>query len=123
MMVVTPRGVRFPDVVVTCDERDQAPHTVALRHPRLIVEVLSESTARTDRAAKVDEYRAMPSLEEIVLVDSRKRWSAAYHRAGAVWVASEPQTGGEVSLASVDMRLDLDGLYGRCGVPEIPREA
>src|SRR5579871_4487382 len=56
----TPRGLRYPDVVVTCDQRDTGDLSArTLGHPLLIVEVLSESTAATDRSRKLDEYRAI----------------------------------------------------------------
>src|SRR5216117_3882332 len=37
----------YPDVVVTCEQRDNHPRLV--RYPKLIIEVLSESTERLDR--------------------------------------------------------------------------
>lgn len=37
--------------------------------PRVIFELLSDGTARTDLRTKLDEYRAMPSIDTIVFVD------------------------------------------------------
>src|SRR5438034_11080293 len=40
----------YPDVSVTCDERDQpTPDEIEVRFPRIIVEVLSDSTEAYDR--------------------------------------------------------------------------
>jgi Uma2 family endonuclease len=61
----------YPDLMVVCDrdiggtEGDDA-HFV--RHPRLIVEVLSPSTENIDRREKSLLYRQIDTLEEYVLV-------------------------------------------------------
>lgn len=41
-----------------------------IANPILIVEVLSPSTADDDRRIKLPDYRAAPSVEEIVFIDS-----------------------------------------------------
>ncbi|MGH7728022.1 MAG: Uma2 family endonuclease [Vulcanimicrobiaceae bacterium] len=94
--------------------------TVALRRPKLIVEVLSESTASLDRGEKLDEYRALQTLEEYVLVDSRRRWAETYRRVADDWIASLPMTTGELPFVSVGLTLDLDELYGECGIEAPP---
>lgn len=116
MMIETCRGIRYSDGVVTCDEGDRIPNIRTLRAPKLIVEVLSESTAAVDRGAKLDEYRAIPSLEEYVLIDSRKRWATAHRRIQGEWRASQPIVAGELSFASVGLALDLDRIYRKAGV-------
>jgi Uma2 family endonuclease len=55
----------IPDVTLSCELLLQ--DSLDLLTPRLIVEVLSPSTQRQDRTAKLDIYRMMPSLEEIWL--------------------------------------------------------
>jgi Uma2 family endonuclease len=61
--------VLYPDVVVSCDARDNGPEDRFLSHPVLIVEVLSPSTAAYDRSDKCALVRRLPSLREYVLVD------------------------------------------------------
>ncbi|MFO8038350.1 MAG: Uma2 family endonuclease, partial [Sodalinema sp.] len=63
----------YPDVVVTCDDRDRQPQSQYIEYPRLIIEVLSPSTARFDRTEKFADYRTIPSLEEYVLVSSDRQ--------------------------------------------------
>jgi Uma2 family endonuclease len=58
----------YPDVLVTCDPRDHQAE-LFMSYPKLIVEVLSESTERNDRGPKFASYRPLGSLEECVLVD------------------------------------------------------
>ena len=57
----------YPDVMVTCHSEDlMAERTV--RHPALIIEVLSPSTADHDRSWKFNQYKQLPSLQHYVLV-------------------------------------------------------
>jgi Uma2 family endonuclease len=83
----------YPDVSVTCDERDrETPQFIT--HPCLIVEVLSPSTEAYDRGDKFELYRRSSSLREYVLVSADKiaidlhrkddlnRWQSIYYRAG-----------------------------------------
>lgn len=62
----------YPDVFVTCDERDRA-NEKQKSHPKLIVEVLSPSTADFDRGEKFAIYRKIASLQEYAVVDASRR--------------------------------------------------
>ena len=66
-------GSRFyyPDVMAVCDENDMDDYIK--ERPCLIVEVLSRSTANTDRREKVDAYLSLPSLQSYILVDSQMK--------------------------------------------------
>jgi Uma2 family endonuclease len=57
----------YPDVFVACVPGDDDSHVV--HNPRLIVEVLSESTSRIDRTDKLTNYKRIPTVEEIVLIE------------------------------------------------------
>ncbi|USU12285.1 Uma2 family endonuclease [Sphingomonadaceae bacterium OTU29THOMA1] len=64
------RSIRYPDVTVYCgrggsDNDDNK----AFDDPRIVVEVLSAGTARTDLTTKLYEYKALPSVDTIVFVD------------------------------------------------------
>ena len=50
----------YPDLVLSCDPDDREPYFS--RSPCLIIEVLSESTARIDRREKLLAYQTLPSL-------------------------------------------------------------
>jgi Uma2 family endonuclease len=63
-------SVRYPDVSVFCGRNDPAHDTArAFDDPRVLFEVLSGSTARTDLRVKLDEYKALASVDTIVFVD------------------------------------------------------
>ncbi len=61
----------YPDVFVTCDPRDRASE-YHKSYPKLIVEVLSPSSAGYDRGEKFAAYRQVSSLDEYVLIDPAK---------------------------------------------------
>jgi Uma2 family endonuclease len=66
---ITEQGPFFyPDVVVTCDERDRNANRV-IRYPCLVIEVLSPSTEGYDRGQKFKQYRRLETLKEYVLVN------------------------------------------------------
>lgn len=57
----------YPDVFVTCEPTGADTHV--MREPKLIIEVISPSTGRNDRGEKLNAYKRIPSVEEIVLVE------------------------------------------------------
>ncbi len=57
----------YPDVFVACEPGDDDSHVV--HNPRLIIEVLSDSTSRIDRTDKLTNYKRIPTVEEIVLIE------------------------------------------------------
>ncbi len=74
----------YPDIVVTCDKRDTHPRFV--RYPKLIIEVLSESTERTDKREKFFAYTSIASLEEYVLLSQAGPEVTVFRRANK-WAA------------------------------------
>ncbi len=66
----------FPDLVIVCEKRiiEKTENGLeALANPKIVVEVLSESTESYDRGEKYECYQTLESLEEYVLVSVKKR--------------------------------------------------
>ncbi len=59
----------LPDVMLTCHPDDLDPTGFQIKHPTIIVEVLSKSTEIYDRTQKWDEYRKIKSLRHYILVN------------------------------------------------------
>ncbi len=79
--VETDNAFYYPDVMVSCDPEDQQPaQDYAKRHPKLIIEVLSPSTADKDRGSKFASYRKLPSLEEYLLIDQADYYMELFRR-------------------------------------------
>ncbi|MEI7456480.1 MAG: Uma2 family endonuclease [Nitrosomonadales bacterium] len=69
----------YPDVMVTCHDADKVAE-LYIEHPKLIIEILSDSTALYDRGAKFAAYRKIESLEEYVLVDVDRKGVESFRR-------------------------------------------
>jgi Uma2 family endonuclease len=101
----------YPDLMVTCDERDRDDRYVK-RHYKLIVEVLSESTEGFDRGQKFKDYGRSSSLEEYVLI-GQDRMSVDVFRRGDLgrWEMESYGSGDVVELVSVGARFAIEELY------------
>ncbi len=69
----------YPDIMVTCDPKDRETSTYK-RFPKLMIEVLSESTEAFDRGDKFNDYQTLDSLEEYVLVNSKHQRLETFRR-------------------------------------------
>ena len=90
-----------------------------IRNPVLIVEVLSPSTAAIDRQIKVPDYRLIPSVMEILLIDSESAFAEVHRREGDRWI-TEMMRGLDAALAlnSVPLTISLSELYEGIPLPE-----
>jgi len=101
----------YPDVTVVCGHAEIDPedrHTVT--NPTLIVEVLSPSTEAYDRGEKIEHYRQIPSLREIVLVAHDAQLLEVWRRTATGWSKHEVRAG-DLALESVDAVLSVDDVY------------
>jgi Uma2 family endonuclease len=99
-----------PDVIVTCNPQDRG--TIqAIQAPRLVVEVLSPSTELTDRTWKLKNYRAHPTIEEYVLIDSRSLKIEIYHKEQNKWIYDLFEVNAEITLASLGVHFSLVDAY------------
>ncbi|MBW4562211.1 MAG: Uma2 family endonuclease [Mojavia pulchra JT2-VF2] len=100
----------YPDVVVTCDERDTEPQLI--QFPCLIIEVLSPSTEAADRGKKFAKYRQSPTLQEYVLVQVAQPGVEVFRRnEQGKWVLSEYNLDEKLQLESVDVEIVIAHLY------------
>src|SRR2546421_4635012 len=98
------------DVIVTCDPRDRG--TVqAIQSPRLVVEVLSPTTELTHRTWKLKNYRAHPTIEEYVLVDSQSFTIEISHKENNKWIYEAFENTDEIPLHSLGAHFSLSDAY------------
>lgn len=69
----------YPDVMITCNSLDQD-NSGEKRFPKLIVEVLSDSTEAFDRGDKFIDYQTLESLQEYVLINTRHQRVECFRR-------------------------------------------
>lgn len=100
------------DLAVTC--RPLAGASRWVPEPVVIVEILSPSTAARDREVKLDAYRAIASVAEILLLDSTRRWAQIWRRDGADgrrWIVEDRVGDGELRFESLGAAFPLAPLY------------
>lgn len=102
----------YPDASVTCDPRDLADDRADfIRHPCLVVEVLSDSTERYDRGAKFDLYRGRGTPQEYVLVETQRRSVEVRTRDDDTWTTVVYGPEGDVTLRSLDLAIPIEAFY------------
>lgn len=111
------RHYTYPDVMVSCDPEDQR-ETRMLRHPVLLVEVLSPSTAAYDRALKFKKYKELPSLQHYLLI-SQHYWLVEWFRRGDnnEWsYTALTETTDILTIPALNLTLTLEQVYEETGL-------
>lgn len=101
----------YPDVMVTCDGADKIAE-LYIEHPKLIIEVLSESTAAYDRGAKFAAYRNIDSLEEYVVVDIDRKGVESFRRQDdGRWLLRDFAGGDSCVFESVESTIPMTRVF------------
>ncbi len=102
----------LPDISVSCDLADWT-RKRALEAPTVVVEVLSPSTEKIDRSEKLEAYQRYPTIQEILLIDSRRLYVEHYHRVSVhKWEMSlYEHMDDRMELTSIDVSLTLRDIY------------
>ncbi len=113
----------YPDASVICGPRQTDPNDPAgqtVTNPRVIIEVLSESTEGYDRGEKFDRYRQLDSLEEYVLVSqATPRIETFLRQAEGTWLLTAVSgRDATAKLRSLEIDLPLREAYGGIEFPE-----
>lgn len=111
-------GIRIPDrddtyyvadVAVSCSLLFADDRWVP--DPVLIVEVLSPTTTDRDRSVKLQDYRSIPSVRDILLVDARRRHVEHWGRDADHWLVQDLVGSAVVELRSLGASVALDRIY------------
>lgn len=103
----------YPDASVVCDgiERDAVDRN-ALTNPVVLAEVTSPTTEGYDRGEKLDHYKRIPSLREVLIVSHGERRVEVWRCSGeGRWAAESCGPGSTVRLVSVNAELPVDAVY------------
>ncbi|MFO0589925.1 MAG: Uma2 family endonuclease [Polyangiaceae bacterium] len=111
----SPTKYHYPDVSVVCgrplfedETRD------VLLNPKVIIEVLSESTERYDRGDKFESYSAIASFEDYVLLSQDAVRVEHFHRqSDGTWIFRRLGPGETLHLASIQCQISVDRVYHR----------
>jgi Uma2 family endonuclease len=116
--VISAAGITVPDrsdtyyvadLAVTCSPREPGRRMVV--EPVLIVEVLSPSTSQVDRWSKVADYRALASVQEILVLSSAERRAELQRRTSDGWRVEDLIGQAELMLACCTGPIPLDAIY------------
>lgn len=108
----------YPDLLVVCGEDVESEYYT--QKPKLIIEVLSPSTALTDRREKMFIYKEIDSVEEYILIEQDKIYAEVYRRRRDSglwdWIEFFPEE--EIEFASVGFKMLMSEIYEGVELPE-----
>ncbi len=99
-------NVRYPDVSVYCNDpaKPENAGQKFLGDPRVVIEVLSPSTATHDQVVKRAEYQALPGVDTILFVDPERQQVRVVQRTGLEgWSDNWLVAGADVVLPSLEI--------------------
>ena len=100
----------YPDVIVDCEFDEATPYFTTT--PKIIVEVLSRSTRRTDKTIKRTAYLDIPTLQEYVLIE-QDFVDVEVIRRSEGWQSRHYFMGDEVDFESIGLTLPVQEIYHR----------
>ena len=98
--------LRLPDVLVDCGDRRRGERSA--RSPTVVLEVLSPSTRGTDTFAKLEEYKRVETIGNIVIMEPLVPDIAVWTREGDGWAyarITDPDASLELSALGVSLPL------------------
>jgi Uma2 family endonuclease len=100
----------FPDASYTLETLEPGAETIV--SPSLVVEVMSPLSVQRDRVEKLDTYQAIPSIQEYLIIDSRRVWAAVYRRSERMWTHTNYGPGDTIELFSIGrVAIGMDDLF------------
>ncbi len=100
--------VRYPDIVISCAPGDDE---YFLENPCFVMEVLSDSTERTDFGLKLDEYKSISSLNRYLILAQNSAFAILYKRVGTKWEVETLNNTGEIDIPCLEINLTLEQIY------------
>lgn len=101
--------IRYPDGFVVCTPSPNS--TTVVKDPVVIFEILSPSTAGTDRITKNAEYRATSSVQHYVMLEQDRIGATVFARTDDDWIGHVLLEGEILELPEIGVSLPLDELY------------
>lgn len=109
-----PSNIRYPDISIYCGDfadPDRA-HDLLLGDPKVVIEVLSDSTSDHDQRFKLPEYRELPGVDAIMMVDpNTKRVRLVTKTAPERWTDEWLPIGSDVTLACLGVTLPDNEIF------------
>ena len=100
---------RYPDAFVSCTRA--TPGDSVVFAPVVVFEVLSESTAKTDRTTKLMEYQSLPSVQRYVLLEQDQVVATVITRIETGWGIEVLDAAATLSMPEIDVEVAMAELY------------
>lgn len=119
---VSPTKFVYPDLMVVCgtpEVTDEVQDTIT--NPKVIIEVLSPSTADYDYRAKFQLYRNLPSFTEYLLIDQNDPKVEVFRRLeGSDWLLSSyAGLDAVVPVRCLNIEVPLSVIYAHVEFPAV----
>ena len=103
----------YPDATVVCGDLELDPEDDdTVTNPRVVIEVLSDSTEKFDRGLKLKHYQQIPTLGAVVLVAQREqRIEVCSREADGSWIMRTSAPGEVATIPAIDCTLVVDDVY------------
>lgn len=111
VLIAVADRVYYPDVMVRCDDDSNPIDEYTETTPRLIIDVLSSSTAAVDRRQKRLDYQMLDSLQDYVLVAQATPTVEVYSRQRDDWTITTFKARDDIVLPSIDCQLPMAMIY------------
>lgn len=122
-VLVSPTGLyTYPDILVVCGEVEFADGLFdTIVNPRVIVEVLSDSTEAYDRGTKFRQYRQIPTLQEYILIAQKEPAIDQFVRQpNGLWVLTAySQLDETFRMSAVPLEIAMADIYRRVKFPSL----
>lgn len=102
-------SIRYPDAFIACGPFN--PRATVRDDPVVVFEIISPSTARTDRVDKMREYWNTPSIRRYVIIEQEGMSATAYTRQDGRWTGRVLWAGDMIDLPEAGIALALEDLY------------
>lgn len=109
---LSPTRYVYPDVVLACPpDFDRTTNPPSLLNPKVVVEVLSDSTAAFDRGDKLAAYVAVDSVSDVLLIDGSGLAVVHHRRQDAGWLVRTLVSNDPVALEDPSLTFRVQDLF------------
>jgi Uma2 family endonuclease len=107
----------YPDVTIVCGELERDPEgRSTVVNPKVLIEVLSDSTAQYDRGEKLEQYKQIESLQAVLLFSQTSRRVELHERVLRGFRTEIIEGDQQLVVACLGVELSLLSIYAPAGL-------
>ncbi|MBV8221343.1 MAG: Uma2 family endonuclease [Solirubrobacterales bacterium] len=121
MKIEAAGSIRYPDAFVSCSLGSAT--DMIIGQPVVVIEVVSESTARTDRIDELRDYFATPCIQRYVIIEQTSTAATLFVRESNGWKVHPLTAEDVILLPEVGIELPITELYVDIAFPETEEQS